>query len=232
MSVSIQIMLLILAAYLIGGIPMGLLVARAKGVDIRKHGSGNIGATNVGRVIGPAFGVLVLLLDAFKGATTSLAAAWFLSNMPAAAALSHDHSADLLRAAVAIACVAGNTASVFLGFKGGKGVATALGVLLGIYPFLMWPVLIGGGLWLIVVGLTRYVSLASLVAAASVPLTFVACALFFKWDLAIHWPLLVLTVVLAFIVIVRHRANIGRLRAGTESRIGRRASTASANRDG
>jgi len=223
MSLTVQIVLLVGAAYIVGGIPMGLLVARAKGVDIRKHGSGNIGATNVARTIGPYFGVLVLLLDAAKGASTTLGAAWYLDNMSAAAELNQGYVEHLVSAIVAIACVAGNTASIFLGFKGGKGVATALGVLLGIHPYLTWPVLISVGLWLAVVGRTRYVSVGSMAAAATVPLAFLACTYYFNWDLRTLWPLLALTVMLALIVFLRHRGNIGRLRDGTESRLGNTA---------
>lgn len=227
MPLYFQVVLLMAAAYLVGGIPMGLLVARAKGVDIRKAGSGNIGATNVARVIGPYFGVLVLLLDAVKGASTSYGATWYLENHGSAIAASGIAMPDLVRLGVAIACVIGNTASIFLEFKGGKGVATALGVFLGIYPYLTWPVLISGGLWVLVVGRTKYVSVGSIAAAATVPLTFLGCAWYFKWDLGAHWPLLCLTIILAIVVAFRHRANIGRLRSGTESRIGKPASDTS-----
>lgn len=231
MPLGVQIVLLVAAAYIVGGIPMGLLVGRAKGIDIRKHGSGNIGATNIARTIGPYFGVLVLLLDAAKGAAASLAAACYLDTAPAAAELRHAYTGDLLLAGVAAACVTGNTASVFIRFKGGKGVATALGVLLGIYPFLTWPVLISVGLWLVVVGRTRYVSLGSLAAAGTVPIAFLACAYFFKWELSRHWPLLGLTIALAIIVFIRHRGNIGRLRDGTEKRIGQPGGAAPARPD-
>lgn len=216
--------MLIVGSYIVGGIPMGLLVAKAKGVDIRKAGSGNIGATNVARVIGPFFGVFVLLLDAVKGASTSMGAWWYLENHHAAFASSGHWMPDMVRLGVAIACVVGNTASIFLGFKGGKGVATALGVFLGIFPYLTWPVLISGGLWVLVVGRTKYVSVGSIAAAATVPITFLGCAYYFKWDLAEHWPLLCLTIILAIVVAIRHRANIGRLRSGTESRLGKPAS--------
>lgn len=224
MPFSLQVVVLMVVSYVVGGIPMGLLVARLKGVDIRKAGSGNIGATNVARVIGPYFGVLVLLLDAVKGASTSLGAWWFLEQYHAEFIKTGGAMPDMVRLGVAIACVLGNTASVFLGFKGGKGVATALGVFLGIYPYLTWPVLISVGLWLLVVGRTKYVSLGSIAAAVTVPFALLGCAKYFDWDLSVHWPLLCLTIVLAIVVIFRHRANIGRLRSGTESRVGQTAS--------
>ncbi|HPF37855.1 MAG TPA: glycerol-3-phosphate 1-O-acyltransferase PlsY [Phycisphaerae bacterium] len=229
MPLTLQIVLMMALAYVIGGIPMGLLVAKAKGVDIRKAGSGNIGATNVARVIGPYFGVLVLLLDAIKGASTSLGTAWYLDTHGADFAAMGPATPDLVRLCVAIACVVGNTASIFLGFRGGKGVATALGVFLGIHPYLTWPVLISFGFWLLVVGRTKYVSLGSIAASATVPFSFLACAKYFRWDLSEHWPLLCLTVILAAVVAVRHRANIGRLKSGTESRIGGASPDTSSN---
>ncbi|MFQ5429834.1 MAG: glycerol-3-phosphate acyltransferase, partial [Phycisphaerae bacterium] len=116
--------LLFLASYLLGAVPFGLIVSRLKGVDIRKHGSGNIGATNVGRVLGREWGALVLLLDATKGALTSVGASLLLTHFPApwltAAAGRH----DLIRLGTGLCCVIGNMAPIYLRFKGGKGVAT------------------------------------------------------------------------------------------------------------
>lgn len=224
MPFYLQVVLIMVVAYVVGGIPMGLLVARAKGVDIRKAGSGNIGATNVARVIGPYFGVLVLLLDVLKGASTSYGASYFLEHYGASISVAGSPLPDLVRLCVAIACVFGNTASIFLGFKGGKGVATALGVFVGIHPYLTWPVLISGLLWIVVVGRTKYVSVGSIAAAATVPVAFLGCAQYFGWDLSEHWPLFCLTIIMALVVAIRHRANIGRLRSGTESRIGQTAS--------
>ncbi len=224
MPFYLQVVLIMAVAYVVGGIPMGLLVARAKGVDIRNAGSGNIGATNVARVIGPYFGVLVLTLDVLKGASTSYGASYFLETFGESISAAGSPLPDLVRLGVAIACVFGNTASIFLGFKGGKGVATALGVFVGIHPYLTWPVLISGVLWIVVVGRTRYVSVGSIAAAATVPVAFLGCARYFRWDLSEHWPLLCLTIILALVVAIRHRANIGRLRSGTESRIGQTAS--------
>ena len=174
---------------------------------------------------GPIF--CELLLDVVKGASTSLGASYFLEHFGASISGAGSPQPDLVRLGVAIACVFGNTASIFLGFKGGKGVATALGVFLGIYPFLTYPVAISTVLWLLVVGRTKYVSVGSIAAAATVPISFLGCAMYYGWDLGAHWPLLCLTVILAIVVLIRHRANIGRLRSGTESRIGRTASESS-----
>ncbi|HWL94820.1 MAG TPA: glycerol-3-phosphate 1-O-acyltransferase PlsY [Phycisphaerae bacterium] len=212
------IVILLVSSYLIGGIPFGLIVARLKDVNIRAHGSGNYGATNVGRVLGRKWGVLVLLLDAAKGAFTSLAAAPVLRLMDVEVSQAN---LDWVWLGTGFACVLGNTAPIYLGFKGGKGVATSLGVILGIYPYLTYSALVALLMWIIVVLLTRFVSLASIAAAASVPLAFVTWAVVLAWRLSDHYPLLGLTIAAALLVIFRHRTNIGRLLRGTESRIGR-----------
>lgn len=199
---------------------MGFLIARAHGVDIRQYGSGNIGATNVGRRLGMRWGVVVLLLDATKGLFTSLASGWLVTTYAAELTSHPAYLPDLLRLAVAITCVIGNTASPYLGFKGGKGVATALGVLLGIWPYLAWPVSIAFVVWAVITLITKLVALASIAAAVSVPLAFVGLGLAFDWNFARHWPLLGLAIALAGIVILRHKGNIQRMLNGTEARLG------------
>ncbi len=216
-SFAFQIALLLVFCYLVGTIPFGLLVGRVRGIDIRQHGSGNYGATNVGRVLGRKFGALVLLLDVCKGAFTSIAGKWFIVRH--AGTLSGE-AADLVWLGTGVMCVLGNTYPFYLGFRGGKGVATTLGVILGIYPFLTYPALAALGAWLLAVFAWRYVSLASMIAAGLLPVLHVAFAVALEWRLAHHYPLLILTIIVAGIVILRHRANIGRLLAGTESRIG------------
>jgi glycerol-3-phosphate acyltransferase PlsY len=187
-------------AYLIGAVPIGWMVARAFGVrDIRRHGSGNMGATNLLRTLGRRAGIVTLLGDVIKGGLAVFTAA----------ALS---GGDLVvTAAATVAAVVGNCWSVFLGFRGGKGVATGLGALLWIVP---WATLAALPVFVAVVATTRYVSLASLLAAACVPLGAVM----------LHYPSssAVASLVVAAIVAARHHANIGRLRAGTESRLGHR----------
>ena len=192
------------AAYLIGALPIGLLIARAFGLaDIRRHGSGNIGATNVLRTLGKGPAILTLAGDIVKGAAA----------VTIADAISgHRHVA----ATAAVLAVVGNCWSVFLGFRGGKGVATGLGALLRLVP---WATLPAAVVWLVIVATFRYVSLASVAAAACIPLgvlTFALLAPGFGYGL----PEVVATVVLAVIVGVRHEENIARLRAGTEHRIG------------
>ena len=220
MTTSGQLVLLLAAAYLVGGVPFGLVVSRLKGVDIRKCGSGNVGATNVGRVLGRRWGVLVLLLDAAKGAATTVAATLWLERAgPDAAGFRQVHR-DLVLLGVGAACVIGSIAPVYLRFRGGKGVATSLGVVMGIYPYLTLPGLAVGVVWLVVTGVSRYVSLGSIAAAVALPIAFITACRLRNWPLSDHAPLLVLCVLLAAAVLVRHRANIARLLAGKESKIG------------
>jgi glycerol-3-phosphate acyltransferase PlsY len=189
-----------LAAYAIGAIPVGFLVGRAFGIgDIRRHGSGNIGMTNVLRTAGKLPAILTLVGDVAKGALAVVAGGALGGGEPAATA------------AAAVAAVAGNCWSVFLGFRGGKGVATGLGAMLWLVPLAMVPAVI---VFLVVTLTTRYVSLGSLLSAIGVPLA----------ALALGYPGLAVAAaaVTALIVVVRHRENIDRLRLGTERRVGQR----------
>jgi glycerol-3-phosphate acyltransferase PlsY len=188
-------------AYLVGAIPVGYLVGRAFGIgDIRRHGSGNIGATNVLRTAGKLPAVLTLVGDVAKGAVAvGLAAAWAEGD-------------GRVAAAAAVAAIAGNCWSIFLGFRGGKGVATGLGAFLALVP---WAVLPAALVWLVVTGTFRYVSLASITSAACVPLGALA--------LGYPGPSVLACVFGAAIVLARHRDNIARLTAGTERRVGQRA---------
>lgn len=214
----------IAGAYLAGSVPFGLLIGWARGTDLREHGSRNIGATNAGRVLGRRWGYVCFALDVAKG-TAPVALAGVLTG-------THERSplptADaLLWITVAAAAVLGHMHSVFLGFKGGKGVATGFGVLLGLYGYLTWPALIALVVWLIVVRITHYVSVSSCIAAATIPISALGFALFRAGDRGLSlisgvreaWPFLALTALLAALVIWKHRANFARLRAGTESRV-------------
>ena len=195
-------LLAVAAAYVVGAVPIGFLIARAFGIgDIRRHGSGNIGATNVLRTLGRAPAILTLLGDIAKGyAAVALAA--------------HLGGNDVvLTAAGAVAAVVGNCWSVFLGFRGGKGVATGLGALLRLSPLATLAAL---PVFLVVVVTTRFISLASLLSAACVPFGALA--------LGAPRAYVVGAFAVAMIVVVRHRENIARLRAGTERRLGERRS--------
>ena len=191
----------IVGAYLIGAVPIGWLVARAFGVsDIRRHGSGTIGATNVLRTLGRLPAIVTLLGDVLKGYVAVALAARFTQGDPVAVALA------------TVAAVVGNCWSVFLGFRGGKGVATGLGALLRLVP---WATLAALPVFVAVVATSRFVSLGSLLGALCVPL---GAAL-----LGYPRASVIAAVAVALIVVGRHHANIARLRAGTESRFGQKS---------
>ncbi len=203
------------AAYLVGSIPTGYLMARAvKGIDIRVHGSGNIGMTNVWRVVGPLPGFACLVLDILKGFLPVLLLPLSLRGPEGAEAISFFSwnagiSASTFRVLLAFSVVAGHNWTIFLKFKGGKGVATYIGLLLGLY----WQgALIFCALWLIVAFVTRYSSLAALVASALTPVA--------MWFLGAQNSAL-LFLLLTTLLWIMHRANIHRLLNGSESRIGR-----------
>ncbi len=193
-----------LLAYLLGAIPCGFLIARVKGVDIRTVGSGNIGATNVFRSVGKGWGILTFVCDALKG---WLAAGLF--PILSARLLGYDGGPALAVACAALA-IAGHNWSVYLGFKGGKGIATSLGALIGIAPAAAG---LGALCWLILFVTTRYVSAASIAAAAVVVAT--------VWFPHYRQHGLLLPSVLSLLGVVaiwRHKANIQRLANGTEHR--------------
>lgn len=193
-------------AFLLGSVPTGYLVARARGVDIRRHGSGNIGATNVFRTLGKPLGVLVFFLDALKG----FAAVWL--------ALRFGGMSPWPAIFAAVAAIAGHNYTPWLGFKGGKGIATSAGVLVALMP---WAVLAIAAVWFAVFFATRYVSLASICAAAALP---VAVGGLWVGGCGGNAPLLGFSALIAALAIWRHRSNIERLMAGTEHRFVRKIS--------
>lgn len=205
-----------IAAYLLGSLPTGYLVGRLRGVDLRRFGSGNIGATNALRVLGRGPGSFVLLVDALKGfLACTLLPHLLRDNLPAAAAIT---PASLLPVLGGTFAVLGHNFTCWLRFKGGKGVATSAGVLAGLLPTAFAVVL---ALFLATLALSRIVSLASLAAATALPI--VTC-------LTVHDPILIsLTLVLAILVFYRHRTNIARLRAGTEPRLGSKSTPSTAD---
>lgn len=207
---------LIPIAYLCGSIPFGLIVGKIKGIDPRKSGSGNIGATNLGRLLGVQYFILVFILDLLKGALPCLAAGAILGFHV------DDRPTCLLWIAVAAAALFGHVFSIFLKFKGGKGVATSAGVMLGIYPYYTYAGLIGFAAFAAVFLITRYVSVASIVSAIVFPAAFIAIGL---WQWPITGPLLPLlcfAILIPILIIYKHRGNLARLRAGTESRFVRK----------
>jgi len=214
-------LLCILGAYLVGAIPFGLLIAKARGVDIRKHGSKNIGATNVGRVLGRNLGVACFLLDMLKGAGPVIAAGLLchIINRPPSTLT---QGQMWLWLAVAAAAVLGHMASLFLGFRGGKGVATGFGAALGMWPLLTLPAIGALVVWYATLRMTRYMSAASMAGAVSLPFWFLVSVKTASqmMDKITHaYPVLLVTLALAGIVVWRHRDNIARLRRHQEPRI-------------
>lgn len=209
MSFPVTFMLCIAGAFLCGSVPFGYFAGKVKGIDIRQHGSGNIGATNVIRVCGKGIGIPVFILDMIKGLVPALAPHWLMTGPKV-----HDDWMSVTAVASGMAAILGHMFTPWLGFKGGKGVATAAGVLLGIAPV---PMVVGLAAWLLCFFTTRYVSLASMAAALAVPATMAAqMARAHRWD----WVLLGFGIVIGALVIVRHHANILRLIAGTENKAG------------
>ena len=216
-----------LVAFGCGSIPFGPIVARLRGIDLRTVGSGNIGATNVGRALGWKWGVLVYVLDAIKGAAPVLAAGAMagILGKPADEVAPADMWWWLL---MPIASVLGHMFSPFVGFKGGKGVATGSGAMLAVWPTLTGPLLVAIGLWAVLLAATRYMSVASMAAAISIPLTVAAAAAIRTGDgtpdgeLPIRHalPAIIVTGGVAMLVVWKHRPNIERLLAGKENRLG------------
>ncbi len=195
------------AAYLLGSIPTGYLLARAKGIDIRSVGSGNIGATNVMRVLGKPAGIFVSLMDALKGwvaveGVTHLV--FFLFGKPLS-------DPGIFRIVAAFAAVFGHNYTCWLNFKGGKGVATSAGVLAALVPSALMMSL---SVWVVLIALTRYVSIGSIAGSFTLP--------FATWFTTKNWTLTIAAGAMGALAIYKHKANIQRLLSGTESRIGSR----------
>lgn len=232
-----QLWLCPLLAFLLGSIPFGLIIAKLKGIDIRAHGSGNIGATNVLRVVGKQYGITCLFLDLLKGYLPVLLAInviqiegkaivphlQFLDCCAMRLPVEQQFAGQLTHVLTALFAVLGHNYSPWVGFKGGKGIATSAGVLLGLMPFAVILLIL---VWVLLFITTRYVSIASVGAAAALPILTHIGARFHKnteglslWE-ADTWnkPLFVFTVVIAILAIWKHRTNLQRLREGTEHR--------------
>ncbi|HKQ38981.1 MAG TPA: glycerol-3-phosphate 1-O-acyltransferase PlsY [Verrucomicrobiae bacterium] len=195
-----------LIGYLLGSLPTGYLAGRMRGIDIRQSGSGNIGATNVFRVLGKPAGIIVLIIDALKGYVASawvpgLIAAWFPT---------HVAEPDALRITAGLAAIMGHNFTCWLRFRGGKGIATSAGVLIALVP---GALIIITCIWIIVFAFTRYVSLASICASFALP--------FATWLTGQNLALTIVTSAMAALAIYKHRSNIQRLMQGTEHRFGK-----------
>ncbi|NQT03408.1 MAG: glycerol-3-phosphate 1-O-acyltransferase PlsY [Planctomycetes bacterium] len=202
----------VIGAYLLGSIPFGLLIAKAHGKDLRSIGSGNIGATNVSRALGRKWAYVCFALDVLKGMVPMLVIMFIAK--PAGVVML------LLWLVVGCAAILGHIFPIYLKFKGGKGVATSFGIALGLWPYYTICALFAVVIWVVVVLIWRYVSLASIVGSVSFPVVLIL-AIILKpgWDFFSLWPLLVAATAIPLMVIIRHRENIKRLLAGTESKI-------------
>jgi acyl phosphate:glycerol-3-phosphate acyltransferase len=213
MQINYNLGLIVIGAYLLGSIPFGLLIARLKGIDLRSIGSGNIGATNVGRALGRKWAYVCFVLDALKGALPMIAAANIITRPVS--------SIDMwLWVLAGCAAVAGHMYPVYVNFKGGKGVATSLGMVLGLWPYYTIAGLICFAIWTITLFKWKYVSLSSIIGALSFPVIFTILIIVrADWRLPTLWPLLAVAVLMAILVVVKHRENIVRIKNGTENKV-------------
>jgi glycerol-3-phosphate acyltransferase PlsY len=194
-----------LIGFALGGIPSGLLVGRARGIDLRTAGSKNIGATNAFRVLGPWWGGLVFALDVIKGLVATFLPAWLAGFLPNGSGL----DPRMLSLAAGVAAILGHVFTPWLGFRGGRGVATSLGVFLGILPI---PSLLALALWVVLLLISRRVSVGSVGAALAYPFL---VALFTGSDPQ-RVPILVVSSLISLLILFRHAPNIRRLLNGTE----------------
>lgn len=228
MTDELQWLAFIVLAYLVGAIPFGLIIARSRGVDLRAHGSGNIGATNVLRTLGKKAGIACFFLDALKGAAPVILSGIVMGILGEA----NPEPADALWwLGVAMATVLGHMFTIFARLRGGKGVATAFGALIAMFPVVTPAAGLALLAWYLTLKITRYVSVASCVAALTLPigvLTLRGAGVLSPEGLdawariARAWPFLLVTGLLAALVIYKHRTNLARVRAGTEHRVGAR----------
>jgi len=209
----------IIGAYLLGSIPFGLLIAKAHGKDLRSIGSGNIGATNVSRALGRKWAYVCFALDVLKGVVPMLVT---LSLARGSYSESQTEKVILLWLWLAVGCgaILGHIFPIYVKFKGGKGVATSFGVALGLWPYYTICALFAIAIWIVAVLIWRYVSLASIAASVTFSIVLIlAIVLKPGWDFVSLWPLLIAATAIPLMVIIRHRENIKRLLAGTESKI-------------
>ena len=213
----LNLIVVVILSYLAGSIPSSIIVSKlVKGIDIREHGSGNAGGTNVFRVLGWKWGILVILLDALKGAlAVIIIARLYLDSFPFANMTPFDDF-TLVQIICGIAAVIGHIWTVFAGFRGGKGIATALGFLLTLITVDMLLALV---VFTLTVTISRYISLGSILAAVSVPLILVVRENIFGVDIPGYHTILPFVIAVVLLVIYTHRKNIDRLLKGSENKI-------------
>lgn len=202
-------------SYLIGSIPFGFIVAKiVKDIDIRQFGSGNPGATNIGRVLGKPYGILVFILDMLKGfLTVYLFDQWFSG---------YGHNLSVILCGLGVIC--GHIFPVFLGFKGGKAAATGCGVFLWLAPL---PLMIAIAAWLLTISISRYISLGSMVSAVVIVICLVTLG---KDPFGQGLYLTLFSIFIAILLIIRHKSNIKRILNGTESKIGKKVKSSDVSR--
>lgn len=197
-----MLLLALFLSFFSGAIPFGVLIGKMRGVDVRAAGSGNIGATNVWRVLGPKAGSAAFVLDVLKGVAGPLLGKWLVPGHEVGIAL------------CGICAVLGHTFSPFLGFKGGKGISTSLGALFGLMPLVA---LVDFALWGVLLGTTRMVSVASVAACVALPIL--------AWTLPHSTPAAIVATLMGILAFVKHIPNLKRIKAGTEPKIGRKKAT-------
>ncbi len=200
--------LIALGSYLLGSLPTGFLAGRCCGVDLRTKGSGNIGATNAVRVLGKPWGYTVFLIDFLKGLLPVILANHWSAQVGI-------HPASAPGALAALAALLGHSFPIWLKFKGGKGIASSAGVIVGLFPSAF---LFCIGTWMLVFTISRYVSVASLAASLALPLAATILFCLHKAD----WLALLVSILMCSLAVWRHRSNIARLRVGTEPRFERK----------
>ena len=211
MSTQAQLAILAAVTYFVGAIPFGLLVAKAKGRDPRQFGSGNIGTTNVGRMLGGKFFAIVFTLDMLKGMLPMLAGAFLVRHLDVT------HKPYLIWMLVGLAALVGHIFPIYLKFKGGKGVATAAGVLLGLFPYYTIPGAIVIVLFIVVFLIWRMVSLGSVIGALAFAPAYAVVGYSLGWPITREQlPLLIFAIVMSLLIVIKHKANIKRILAGTE----------------
>ena len=207
--------LLIIGAYLLGAVPFGFLIGKAHGKDLRQIGSGNIGATNAARMLGKKWGIICFILDVLKGLIPMLSVPMLgLIEQPLTS------TQFFLWILVGVSAVMGHIFPIYLEFKGGKGVATSLGIVLGLWPYYTVCGITAFIIWSTTLLIWRYVSLSSMIAAVCFPLVLITAVISIEsWKFDQLWPLVIVAVLMALLVVLRHRSNIVRLRNGSEAKV-------------
>jgi glycerol-3-phosphate acyltransferase PlsY len=211
MNLGLFTLLCCTGSYLFGSVPCSLLLGKLKGIDIRKIGSGNVGAMNLGRIAGRPWFFAAFILDMLKGLVPTVIAGQVLTGA--------EPTRSLCWLLAGLCAVLGHNYPVFIGFRGGKGVSTSLGVALGVYPALTFPAMLSFVVWALGLTFTRMSSVGSICGAILFPVFYILLVWRAGGALMDRWPFLAFAVAVATLVLARHRANFRRILAGTETRV-------------